>query len=46
MNKDFKIVILGSAGVGKSSICTQFVSGMYLNEYGKKNKKKFWKKKI
>lgn len=31
--KDYKVVVLGSGGVGKSSITTQFVMGLFITQY-------------
>ena len=31
--KDYKMVIQGAGGVGKSAICIQFVSGHFVEEY-------------
>lgn len=31
--KDYKMVIQGAGGVGKSAICIQFVSGHFVDEY-------------
>jgi hypothetical protein len=31
--REYKLVILGSGGVGKSSICTQFVMNQFIDQY-------------
>lgn len=33
MNLDYKIVVLGAGGVGKSSVTVQFVQGVYIESY-------------
>ena len=32
-SKEYKMVIMGSGGVGKSAICLQYVQGHFVNEY-------------
>ena len=31
--KEFKVVVLGSGGVGKSALTVQFVSGHFMEKY-------------
>ena len=31
--REYKLVIVGSGGVGKSSICTQFVMNQFIDQY-------------
>jgi Ras-related protein Rap-1A/Ras-related protein Rap-1B len=33
VNKDYKIVVLGSGGVGKSALTVQYVSGVFVERY-------------
>jgi hypothetical protein len=33
---EYKVVIMGSGGVGKSAITVQFVQGVFVEKYGKR----------
>jgi GTPase SAR1 family protein len=37
ISRDYKLVLLGCGGVGKSAYCVQYMQGIFVEKYGKRD---------